>query len=216
MALIWGARPHPDNAILVSAEADPARALRCDRTEPTTLQVIGRFFLRMVTSNKVGKEASADCYYHRTRPMSQLREAEPAELQRIVGGHVVMIAVDVAGLLDYVYSPVANLPVPGVFLHAMALDNLLVFGSDYKRYAELHFFNPALMFAVSVLAVLCLASAILDVYVPVWEKRLGQYQVEPGEQQTPCCCCSRFSAPWQRVFQRGDGMTCRRQRLAPQ
>ena len=30
----------------MSSEADPARALRCDRADPSTLQVIGRFFLR--------------------------------------------------------------------------------------------------------------------------------------------------------------------------
>lgn len=174
MALIWGARPHPDNAILQASDNSAARKLTCDPDGLGWHKVVFNFFARMVSSNKMGKDNAAECFYHRTRPITQLREAPPAELDRMIEGRVVMLALDVAGLQDYVYSPVAEMPVPGVFLHAMALDNLMVFGQRYKQHAELEFFhNRAGWFAMLTLLVLCIATAVMDVYLPVLKGTLA-------------------------------------------
>lgn len=176
MAMIWGARAHADNAILQAASAPHSRKLFCEGDDQRWAKVSLHFLQRVISSNKYGKETAAECFYHRTRPMAQLRDATPAELERIIKGRVVMIAMDVAGLQDYVYSPVAEMPVPGVFLHAMALDNLLVFGERYKRHAEPHLFrNAAGNFALAVLFVLCLASAVMDVYLKVLQDTLTRW-----------------------------------------
>ena len=176
MAMIWGARAHADNAILQASSAPHSSTLSCEGEDQHWTKVGLHFLQRMISSNKYGKETAAECFYHRTRPMAQLRDAAPVELERIIKGRVVMIAMDVAGLQDYVYSPVAEMPVPGVFLHAMALDNLLVFGERYKRHAEPHLLhNAAGNFALAVLFVLCLASAVMDVYLKVLQDTLTRW-----------------------------------------
>jgi CHASE2 domain-containing sensor protein len=47
-----------------------------------------------------------------------------------LAGRIVFVGVDLPGLEDYISSPVHEL-LPGVYAHAVALDNLLTYGSDY-------------------------------------------------------------------------------------
>lgn len=178
MALIWGARPHADNAVLRPADRNASTKLACKdaNEDPSWFKVIGNLAKRIVSSNKLGTSDAAECYYHRMRPITQLREASEETLTKLIGGRVVMIAMDVAGLQDVVYSPVAQMAIPGVFLHAMALDNLMVFGERYKQHVELQLFkNAAGNFALAILFILCVATAVMDVYLPELKKKLAAW-----------------------------------------
>ncbi|MBH3430444.1 CHASE2 domain-containing protein [Pseudomonas alkylphenolica] len=53
----------------------------------------------------------------------------------VLKGRVVMIGVSLNGIHDIVESPVHG-QIPGVYLHAMALDNLLKWNGDYFKRAE--------------------------------------------------------------------------------
>ncbi|WP_410474770.1 CHASE2 domain-containing protein [Guyparkeria sp. TX1] len=54
------------------------------------------------------------------------------ELRQLVSGKHVLVGTSIDGIEDYVTNAVDG-QAPGVFLHAMALDNLLKFGTDYFR-----------------------------------------------------------------------------------
>jgi len=85
-------------------------------------------------------QADADmpvCPYTRTLALSELRaaDADEARLDDLLKGRYVMIGGALSGFNDTVLSPVHDV-VPGVFMHAMALDNLLTYQDRYKRAVE--------------------------------------------------------------------------------
>ncbi|WP_059410694.1 CHASE2 domain-containing protein [Cupriavidus basilensis] len=78
------------------------------------------------------------CPYSRALTMRELKPATEADAQRLrerIDGRFVLIGTSMAGSNDLVASPVHG-PIPGVFMHAMALDNLLTYGARYKRALE--------------------------------------------------------------------------------
>ncbi len=54
-----------------------------------------------------------------------------AEADQLLQGKVVMYGASLSGVQDLVFTPNRDI-LPGVYLHAMALDNLLTWGSKYK------------------------------------------------------------------------------------
>lgn len=78
------------------------------------------------------------CPYSRALALSSLRspsESEDLELQDLLGNRFVMVGANLQGDNDMVTSPVHG-DIPGVFMHAMALDNLLTYEGRYKRALE--------------------------------------------------------------------------------
>lgn len=59
-------------------------------------------------------------------------ESERERVKSIVEGSIVLVGGQIEGVQDYVLSPVHG-SLPGVFFHAMALDNLITFGQSYTR-----------------------------------------------------------------------------------
>lgn len=59
-------------------------------------------------------------------------ESERERVKSIVEGSIVLVGGQIEGVQDYVVSPVHG-SLPGVFFHAMALDNLITFGKSYTR-----------------------------------------------------------------------------------
>ncbi|MDV7105537.1 CHASE2 domain-containing protein [Vibrio sp. TH_r3] len=57
---------------------------------------------------------------------------ERDRIKAIVEGSLVLVGGQIEGVQDYVVSPVHG-SLPGVFFHAMALDNLMTFGENYTR-----------------------------------------------------------------------------------
>lgn len=78
------------------------------------------------------------CVFHETLYAGDLSagsEEEEAALRRLLQGRTVMIGAALANSGDRVLSPLHG-RIPGVYLHAMALDNLLTYGDAYPR--EVH------------------------------------------------------------------------------
>lgn len=75
------------------------------------------------------------CVFHETLYANDLAtssEQEEAVLKQLLEGKVVMVGTALSGGGDRVLSPLHG-RIPGVYLHAMALDNLLSFGDRYPR-----------------------------------------------------------------------------------
>lgn len=75
------------------------------------------------------------CVFHRTIHASQLSDMTPGELKAAFDDKVVMIGTSLRYSNDIVVSPLHD-RIPGVFLHAMALDNLLTSKGRYQEQWE--------------------------------------------------------------------------------
>ncbi|TCK08363.1 CHASE2 domain-containing protein [Marinobacterium mangrovicola] len=67
--------------------------------------------------------------------MALARSPDPEQRQQLhdwINGSLVLVGGQIEGLQDYVVSPVHG-TLPGVFFHAMALDNLMASGESYIR-----------------------------------------------------------------------------------
>ncbi|WP_423195255.1 CHASE2 domain-containing protein [Cupriavidus sp. H19C3] len=78
------------------------------------------------------------CPYNHAITMRELKPStveEELRLRERLDGRIVLLGTWMAGTNDMLPSPVHG-HIPGVFMHAMALDNLLTYGSKYKRALE--------------------------------------------------------------------------------
>jgi hypothetical protein len=64
-------------------------------------------------------------------PLSLLERAPLADWKELLGGRVVLVGASISGIPDYIVAPVHG-QVPGVVLHAMALENLVTHGARYS------------------------------------------------------------------------------------
>lgn len=99
-------------------------------------------------------DAEADmpiCPYTRTLTLSELRaqDADQARLADMLSGRYVMIGAALSGFNDTVLSPVHDV-IPGVFMHAMALDNLLTYQDRYKRAVEWEIWPPNILWLLGI------------------------------------------------------------------
>lgn len=147
MALVWGHNS-------ASQDSRPRSLAGCHEGERELSQVIPK-----VLRNLFGGEARTPlCPYHRTLSADQLNYMDPSELRRYVHQKFVLVGANVPGYNDFVQSPVHGL-LPGVHVHAMALDNFLTFGKNYMVDVEwsdpLHrvLVGPALMGVAAVFLV---------------------------------------------------------------
>jgi len=124
MALVWGHNS-------ASQDAYPRSLAGCRRGERELSQVIPKL-LRGLFGEEVHTPL---CPYHRTLSADQLNYMDPSELSRHVKGKFVLVGANVPGYNDFVHSPVHGL-LPGIHVHAMALDNFLTFREDYKISVE--------------------------------------------------------------------------------
>lgn len=75
------------------------------------------------------------CPYHQTLSMAQLGVLSEAEVAPYLAGRYVFVGANVPGFNDFADSPVHRVT-PGVYMHAMALDNLLTYQGNYKLSEE--------------------------------------------------------------------------------
>jgi hypothetical protein len=130
LALIWGTRAAAGGLGYRERGAQGEREY-CRRSWrwadllPAALRTLGGL-------HPEGADSRPLCVFHETLSVPAFRErAAAADWQ---APEVVMYGVSADGN-DIVVSPLHG-PIPGVYLHAMALDNLLVYGRDYKRHYE--------------------------------------------------------------------------------
>lgn len=126
------------------------------------------------------------CPYNRTYSVSQLTELPEEQLAASLKDKYVLIGAVIPGHNDLVDSPVHGL-VPGIYLHAMALDNLLTYGDEFKR-SESWEFPPSnkllvagltAVFVVLVVRVLwrCLAAKLGIGLSPVGRKPMEEVTI---------------------------------------
>lgn len=75
------------------------------------------------------------CVFHETIRAGELASTttqEDARLRRLIEGKILLIGTALSDSNDLVLSPLHG-RIPGVYLHAMALDNLMTFGQGYAR-----------------------------------------------------------------------------------
>ena len=124
MALVWGHNSAPQ-------AHRPKRLANCRPGTPELRQLVPGVLRQLwEDSNKPPL-----CPYHRTLSMAQLEVLEEGELAPYLAGRYVLVGAHVPGFNDFADSPVHRIT-PGIYMHAMALDNLLTYGSRYKLSAE--------------------------------------------------------------------------------
>ena len=124
MALVWGHNSAPQTH-------RPESLNHCRPGRPDRGQLVP-FVLRQLWDESSEKPL---CPYHRTLSMGQLSSLSESELAPYIGGRYVIVGANVPGYNDFADSPVHHLT-PGVYMHAMALDNLLTYKGDYKLSQE--------------------------------------------------------------------------------
>lgn len=88
------------------------------------------------------------CPYHHTLSMAQVSSLSDHELAENIGGRFLIVGAAIPGYNDLVDSPIHGL-IPGPYLHAMALDNLLTFRDKYKLSTDWN--NPSLDILIAAL-----------------------------------------------------------------
>jgi hypothetical protein len=139
LALIWGSR-----------EAEHGIAWTAVKDGENTSEAYCREFqgIRELTPGGLRKFSLDDdekplCVFHDTmlaQDLSTNSAEEEALVDKQIRGKTVMIGVARAESRDLVLTPLHGY-IPGVYLHAMALDNLLTYGANYPEEISLHFAN---------------------------------------------------------------------------
>lgn len=117
MDLIWGALP--------------PRPQRSD----TPCRPVGLLDSAVRLAKDGPRALERDCPYSNTLSAYSLMNESSDDVEALLKDKFVLYGGAFLGTDDWLRSPVHG-SIPGVYLHAMALDNLLVFGEGYKRVAE--------------------------------------------------------------------------------
>jgi len=131
MEIAWGvvppaAPPRAADAPYPTLDEEIERRLDCRR------RPLG--FGGALLESVVGGEVLIDCPYTQTLMAEDvlLRAPFDERVDDVLRGRVVLYGAGFMAGADVVLPPTHG-PLPGVFLHAMALDNLLTWGDDYVR-----------------------------------------------------------------------------------
>ncbi len=128
--VVWGSRPDP--AFLAMTQAVSGKPAPC-RAEPGDWRE--RFMEQLAGLRGPAEGARLECPYTLSLGYDRLVSGhglEMADLERLLAGKLVMVGGHFRASSDWVESPVHG-QVPGVQFHAMALDNLVEGGVDYRR-----------------------------------------------------------------------------------
>lgn len=103
------------------------------------------------------------CVFHNTVYAHDLANATPMEDHQIsanLTNRIVMVGTSRNYTNDFVTSPIHD-RIPGVYLHAMALDNLMSYGSNYKRATGFAPSNDRDHWRLFILAIVSLAFVLI-------------------------------------------------------
>lgn len=130
MALVWGLDAHPSN--------EPAVWNYCRAYSSKWTELVPPVLRQLWQGNKA---FAPPCPFHNLAPLDYISDPRDdqiaKDIQAMVEGHHVLIGATVSGVNDVAISPVQG-RIPGVYIHAMALDNLLTYGMHFKREHPLH------------------------------------------------------------------------------
>lgn len=154
LEIIWGKGIAPLNLRWMNCEEERGWAL----------------FKSLLHENPSGSKLN--CPYHRTISINHLlNSVGDADINNALTGKTIFYGAGFRFTGDRIESPVYG-EMPGIYLHAMAYDNLLTFGEHYKR-ADRH--GP--LVRVIDFALLLAASALL-VLIPAPHKHPAQSLIE--------------------------------------
>lgn len=122
LALVWGIA----SAEPISDINDESRG----HCRLGTADKLSKWFAPFTAIFKDGKPRKI-CAYHRALSIGSLNEMSEQTLATALRGKYVLVGAKVPGYNDWVDTPIHG-SIPGIHAHAMALDNLLTFGDDYK------------------------------------------------------------------------------------
>jgi hypothetical protein len=153
--VVWGARPDPDYLSMtrrVSGHEAACRKAGSGWRERLMEQWAG--------VRGPGSGEGQECPYALSLGYDRLVSGvglEQADLERLLAGKLVMVGGHFRASNDWADSPVHG-QLPGVHLHAMALDNLVEYGTGYRRNGaaliDSDFLESALVFALAFCGVL--------------------------------------------------------------
>jgi hypothetical protein len=132
--VVWGSRPDPDYLAMtkaVTGEPAPCRGVASGW--------LGRLGEQLTGLRGPGAGARQECPYALTLGYDRIVAGlglQSSDLQRLLAGKLVLLGGQFRASNDWVESPVQG-QAPGVHYHAMALDNLMEDGADYRRNANL-------------------------------------------------------------------------------
>ena len=132
MALTWGSQPAAHGVGWVTSSHGPGADESYCRRPHNLLAELSPPGVRNAFYDDGNKPL---CVFHETIRAGQLMSTTPeqdARLRQLIEGKVVLVGTALSDFSDVVLSPLHG-RIPGVYLHAMALDNLMVFGDDYAR-----------------------------------------------------------------------------------
>jgi hypothetical protein len=117
MELMWGTRTDPYNVKTTHLIGDNGEVQSCD--QPMS------FFTRVWLAFFNPGQVRSRCPYTSIIPAQSLYEgADDPDITRLASGKIVFYGAGLEGVQDKSFSPVNGM-IPSVFVHAMALDNLI-------------------------------------------------------------------------------------------
>lgn len=179
LALIWGLSPHSYNAMRMR-DAKGQALCRDGFSFWRDIPVLGGILTDWL-GDPSGLHGKPFCPYHASMPMYFL-SSKTDVADTLLRGRVVIYAVDLQSVGDYAYSPLHD-AIPGAYVHAMALDNLLRFGGAYPRAMDFDIGNvgnaatifPLIMITlVASLVVLSESARLRQMYLLKWLCECGR------------------------------------------
>ena len=158
------------------------------------------------------EQARVKCPYHGVIFGNQLvaviKRGTPQQkeaLREAISGKVVLYGLALDGLHDVVDSPVHG-QLPGVFLHAMALDNLMSRGKEYIRASDDFIERVNLAIWVALAAFFAVGARWLENRQPVSAREEGNEGKKEGEDNVPQCRPSKLAKNHPEVVMIGLGI----------
>lgn len=174
LALVWGLKSAPQRE-------RPDSLTQC---KPGAYEWVR--YIPGVLRQFVQTPSSPLCPYHGTLSMAQLGELPEQTLAPFLKDRYVLVGANVPAYNDFANSPIHGL-IPGVYLHAMALDNLLTYQGKYKQstgWELAHLRNLLLPALLAVFAVF-----IVNVVWRPLSERFG-----PRKKEEPSLCLNSSDA----------------------
>lgn len=141
--VVWGSRPDPDHLRItrqVSGQLPNCRGARSS-------SIWDRFVDQLAVLRGPASDARQECPYTLSLGYDRLVSTaglQQGDIDRVLDGKLVFVGGQFRSSNDWVESPVQG-QVPGVHYHAMALDNLVEFGRDYRRNVNFQLFDSDLL-----------------------------------------------------------------------
>lgn len=145
MELVWGTRTDPHNAKWISVANEDGTRRSCD----SNIGPLRRFYLAFFDPGAVQNP----CPYNAQIPVvSLMAGSEDPDFPNLIKNRIVFYGGSLEGAQDKTYTPVNGL-LPSVYVHAMALDNLITFKGKPEQNVITAFgatipSNPAQMMAI--------------------------------------------------------------------